>query len=110
MPRTEDAQAAARREKVNYLVEKFISMATSPELRVKLHEYFWRLDIDPSVQHYSITAGTKPVSDDDIAHVRQALANADEKGLNGLFEIISRIPMPIGMRREAPHARTASTA
>lgn len=95
---------------MNYLVGMFNSMAASPELRGKLHEYFWRLDIDQSVQHYPITAGTKPVSDDDIAHVRQALEEADEKRLNGLFEAISRIPMPVGRRHEAPHARTASTA
>ena len=105
-----DAQTISRHEKIDYLVRRFHDMAASPELRGKLHEYFWRLTIDQSVPHFSITSGTKPVSDDNLVHVREALERAEGRRLESLFEFISSIPEPVGRRSETPQLGEARPA
>lgn len=101
-------QTVSREERITELVVRFHSMAGDPEQRPRLHTYFYVLDIDHSVPGFAIMHGTKPVSDDDLAHVRDALGMADDDTLGRLYSATS-VPAQVGIRSEGP-AKRASQA
>ncbi len=95
------AQETGRQRKIDELVDRFQDMAAShnSEQRNALHLYFLSLDIDHSVPDYPITNGIRPVGEEDLAHVRQALERAGASTLDMLYAATST-PRPIERRSE----------